>query len=311
MVIVMDLFLSLVFNIFPLYILIGLGFIAGRFFEVDRLTLANIAIFIVVPVVMFGYMAQLKIDAAYIALPVAYYCLLSAMAFLYLWIGRKIYPDNRANLLSLTTASHNSGYFGLPVMIFLFEPEWVALYMLIVVGGVFFESTVAYYIAARGAFDVRKSLKKLATYPVLYAVALGFIMNALWDQTLPKMALTYWTYFKGAYVVLGMMIIGAALSQMKHFEFSWRFNALVFFGKFTVWPLLMGAFVALDIYVLRLYGTEIHTMLMLLSIMPPAANVTAFATQFNTNPEKAATTVLAGTLFALIAIPLVLLLFGT
>jgi hypothetical protein len=130
------------------------------------------------------------------------------------------------------------------------------------------------------------------------------------DQTLPALALTYWTYFRGAYVVVGMMIIGSALSQMKHFEFSLRFNSLVFLGKFVAWPALMGAFVALDYFVLGLYGKEIHTMLMLLSIMPPAANVTAFAAQFNTNPEKAATTVMAGTIFALFAIPAALWLIG-
>lgn len=306
----MDLFLSLVFNIFPLYILIGLGFIAGRFFQVDRLTLANIVIFIIVPVVIFGYIVQLEINLAYMALPLLYYALLSLIALIYLCIGRKIYPDSRANLLSLTAACHNAGYFGLPVMISLFDIQWLAIYMFIIVGGVLFESTMAYYIAARGAFDVRQSLKRLMTYPSIYVVILGLLANKLWDQSLPEIAITYWVYFKGAYVVLGMMIIGAALAQARHFVFSWRFNALAFSGKFIVWPAFMGFFVALDIWVFQFYEPEIHTMLMLLSVMPPAAAVTAFATQFNTNPEKAATTVLAGTLFALIAIPLVLVLFG-
>jgi predicted permease len=192
---------------------------------------------------------------------------------------------------------------------FLFEPQWVALYMFVNLASLMYEATFAYYIAARGAYNAKESLKKVLAYPTLYAVILGFGVNAAHVE-LPELFLTYWSYFKGAYVVMGMMILGVALSAMHHFEFSLRYNALVFLGKFMVWPLLMGVFVALDIYVLHLYGSEIHTMLMLLSIMPPAANVTAFATQFNTNPEKAATTVLAGTLFALIAIPLVLVLFG-
>jgi hypothetical protein len=306
----MTLFLHLLINLLPLYVLIGFGFVGGKFFRIDRLTLANLVIFIIVPVVMFGYVAQLRFDPAYLLLPFAYYGLSAVMAFGFFWIGRKVYPDSRANLLALAAAQNNSGYFGLPVIMLLFDVKWVAIYMFINLGGIFVEATIAYYIAARGAFDVRGSLRRLASYPTLYVVPVGLLYNYFAGHTLPDMVLTYWTYFKGAYVVMGMMIIGSALSQMKHFEFSWRFNSLVFLGKFVCWPLLMGAFVLLDITVLGLYGREVHTMLMLLSLMPPAANVTAFAAQFNTNPEKAATTVLAGTLFALFALPAALWLIG-
>lgn len=306
----MTLFLHLLVNILPLYGLIGLGFVGGKFFKIDRLTLANLVIFIIVPMVMLGYVAQLKLNITYILLPCAYYVLSAIMAFGFLWIGRKVYPDSRANLLALASAQNNSGYFGLPVMLMLFDVQWVAVYMLINLGGVVFEATIAYYIAARGAFDVKASLSRLASYPTLYVVPIGLLYNYFSDHTLPEMALTYWTYFKGAYVVMGMMIIGTALSQMQHFEFSWRFNSLVFLGKFVSWPILMGCFVLLDIYGLGFYGKEVHTMLMLLSVMPPAANVTAFAAQFNTGAEKAATTVLAGTVFGLFALPAALWLIG-
>lgn len=306
----MQIFFTLLTNLLPLYALIGLGFVGGRFFQVDRITLANLVIFIIVPVVMFGFIAQLKLNPAYALLPFIYYILSAVMAFTFLKIGKSVYPDSRANILALATAQNNSGYFGLPVMLFLFDVEWVAVYMLINLGGIVFEATVSYYIAARGAFDTRESIRRLLSYPTLYIVPIALVFNYFSDQTLPPLALTYWTYFKGAYVVVGMMIIGSALSQMKNFEFSWRFNSLVFLGKFIAWPTLMGAFVLFDIYVLGFYGKEIHTMLMLLSIMPPAANVTAFAAQFNTNPEKAATTVMAGTIFALFAIPAALWLIG-
>ncbi|MCD8563311.1 MAG: AEC family transporter [Alphaproteobacteria bacterium] len=306
----MALFLHLLVNILPLYALIGLGFVGGKFFRIDRLTLANLVIFIIVPVVMFGYVAQLRFDPAYILLPFIYYGLSAVIAVLFYTIGKKVYPDSRANLLALATTQNNSGYFGLPVIMLLFDVKWTAIYMFINLGGIFVEATIAYYIAARGAFDVKTSLKRLAAYPTLYVVPVGLLYNYVAGHTLPDMVLTYWAYFKGAYVVLGMMIIGTALSQMAHIEFSWRFNSLVFLGKFIAWPLVMGSFVALDIYVLGLYGKEVHTMLILLSIMPPAANVTAFAAQFNTGAEKAATTVLAGTIFALFAIPAVLWLIG-
>ena len=51
-------------------------------------------------------------------------------------------------------------------------------------------------------------------------------------------------------------------------------------------------------------------MLLIMSIVPPAANIAAFAATLDLNPEKAATTVLLGTIFALFYIPAVLVLSG-
>jgi predicted permease len=47
-----------------------------------------------------------------------------------------------------------------------------------------------------------------------------------------------------------------------------------------------------------------------LSIVPTAANVAAFASQLDLVPEKAATTVLIGTVIALFYIPAMLILMG-
>ncbi len=78
-----------------------------------------------------------------------------------------------------------------------------------------FEATVMYYIAARGRFTVKQSLVKLAKFPSLYAIALGVAFN-LSGMQMSAGFLTYWGHVKGAYIVIGMMIIGCALSRVKN-----------------------------------------------------------------------------------------------
>ena len=51
-------------------------------------------------------------------------------------------------------------------------------------------------------------------------------------------------------------------------------------------------------------------IVILITIVPPAANSVAFAAQLNIRPEKAATTVLLGTVLALFYIPAVIWLVG-
>lgn len=306
----MSVFFALMLGLLPLYALIALGYGAARWYEVERESLASLAIYIIAPIVMFGYMAQIKLEPSYMLLPLLYYIFLTIVTFTLFSVGRKIYGDKRANLAALLTASHNSGYFGLPVIIMLFDQQWVGVYMLMALGGIFYESTIAYYLAARGSFSVKESLHKLVRYPSLYALPLGLLANFAFQRDMPDLFVTYWTYFKGAYVVVGMMIIGAALAKLRHFEFSLRFNALVYAGKLLLWPALMGGFVMLDNAFFGLFEENVHAMMLVLAILPPAANVTAFAMRFNIDPEKAATTVLVGTLLALFYIPAILIISG-
>ena len=64
-----DLVTLLVINIIPLYILIILGFIAGRYLDVNLHSIAIIAIYILAPVVNFGAMAKMEFTQEYILLP--------------------------------------------------------------------------------------------------------------------------------------------------------------------------------------------------------------------------------------------------
>ncbi len=107
-----------------------------------------------------------------------------------------------------------------------------------------------------------------------------------------------------------MMIVGAALAGVNKLVFGPRFMSLVFFGKFVVWPVLIYAFVLFDRVILQWYTPDIHNLILIMSLVPPAANIAAFAAQMNMKPEKAATTILAGTVFALVYIPAMIWLLG-
>ncbi len=304
----MDVFWSLFSNLLPLYILIGIGWFAGRHFGVQRETLANLSLFVLMPVMLFGFVSTLDLQPSYALLPLVMYGIQWVIAGGTLWLGRKIYDDSTPNLMAMCTAMGNFGYFGLPLVLLLFPPEWIGVYMFMLLGNILFEATVGYYIAARGNFTVRQSIRKLLRFPSLYAVTLGLLVNFS-GLPLPDVFFTYLDYFKGAYVICGMMIIGVALSYVREFVFGPRFLSIVFAGKFIAWPFLALTVVSFDRAVTNLFDPEVHKLFMVLSIVPPAANIAAFATQLNLTPEKAATTILAGTLFALIYIPGVLFFF--
>ena len=305
----MDVFLQLVASLVPLYLLIGCGFVIGRYTHLDRQTLINLVLYLCIPVVVFGFVAGLDLKPAYALLPVIVFLIQVTIGYAMLRVGHVIYGDARANLLSMCTAMANSGYFGLPLVLLLFDDRWVGVYMFMMLGFILYEATFGYYIAARGKFTVRASLSKVARFPSIYALSAGLLVNFL-GLPLPDLFKTYWGYCKGAYVILGMMIIGAALSRMDRLVFSPRFFSLVVLGKFIIWPLLAYGFIILDRTFLHLFEGPVQMLILVVSLMPPAANAVAFAGQFDVVPEKAATMVLAGTMLALFYIPAMLVLTG-
>lgn len=304
----MDIFLLLIGNLLPLYALIGLGYIAGKVFHADRQTLGALGIYIFMPIVAFGFVAKMEFQASYIALPILYYLLLVVVTYAWLLTGRTVYGDKRANLLAMCASAGNTGYFGLPLVIALFPPELVGLYIFIMMGGSVYEATYFYYVAARGKFDVRQSLIKLAKFPTLYAIAAGIMCNLSGVEFAPIVD-TYWGYFKGCYVVIGMMIIGAALARVKKLVWAPRFIMLSFLGKFLILPVIALILVYLDMHIFHWYDAAIHKMLFVMMIVPIAANIAAFAVEMDLKPEKAASTILYSTLFALLSIPLSLYLY--
>ncbi|MGM0656344.1 MAG: AEC family transporter [Thermodesulfobacteriota bacterium] len=303
-------FISLFINLLPLYAIIAAGYFAGRVFKVDSRTMASLSIYFFLPIVIFGFVSNMAFKPSYIILPAFLYIASTITALSFYALGKRIYKkDSRANLMALCSAMGNAGYFGLPLVLLFFDADKVAIYVFMLLGVSLFEATIGYYIAARGNFSVRNSLIKLLKFPSIYAIATALIVNAM-DIELPEMFWTYWTHVKGCYVIIGMMIIGVVLGSMKSLVFDLKLTVLVFIGKFLTIPLLGGLFIWLDSAVLHMFTIDIYHLIVLITIVPSAANVVAFSTQLNVQPEKAATTVLSGTIFALIYIPAVVWLIG-
>ncbi len=305
----MDTFLLLLFNMLPLYGIIALGFIAGRWLKVDRGALANMVLYIFLPIIVFGFVVKMDFQPSYIALPFVVLIIQTVIGLSFLWIGRRIYSGAEANILAMSASMGNTGYFGLPLALMLFTTEQVAIYIFALLGGAMYEATIGYYIAARGRFDMKTSLLKLARFPTIYAIAAAFIARSF-NFELTGQPELYWQYFRGAYIITGMMIVGAALAKVTKIEIGPRFLSLTILGKFIVWPALALAFIFIDRNYTHIYEDGIYNILLLLSFMPTAANVAAFAAQLDLIPEKAATAILIATLFAILYVPLALMVFG-
>lgn len=304
----MEVFFSLFIKLLPLYFTILLGFVAGKYLGVKKESVATLVIYLIAPVIFFNGVFTTTISISSLSLPLLVFAICCFICLLFYSIGGLFWKDATKNMLAFISSDGNNGYFGLPVAILLFRPNLIGLFIFAGLGILLYENTLGFFIAARGHYTMKESLYKLLRLPLIYAVALGLIAN-LFGLHVGSIYTDVVSNFRGAYTILGMMIVGLGLSDISNYKFDFQFISLSFLAKFLVWPLVVFLLIFFDNHFLKFYSSDIYKILILLSVVPLAANTVSFATLLRTHPDKVALTVLLSTIFALAFIPFMAMLF--
>lgn len=301
----------LINNVFPLYGLILLGFIMGKYMNLDVGPIATIMLYAILPFVMFGAAGTMKFTSDFIVPPliIASISIIASTTTYFaagaVW-GKE---DKRKNLLGLLGVSSNATYFGVPIAIAMTGQEWLGLYMMMVLPLFILDCTLSYYFGARGDFNIRDSLIRVAKLPIIYGAFAGFAFN-LSGLEFNTLMFDYWERFTGTMIILGMMMIGAALAKMDKFRFDWNFFAGVVAARYLLWPALGLFWVFVDIQYMHLMNETLHSFILLICACPLAANTVAYATKLNLFPALTACMVLTTTFLAFAFIPLIMWLQG-
>jgi len=296
-------------NIITLYILVILGYIGGKCLNVHRESIAQILFYIVVPIVFFEVGLKTEIDYDFLLIPIILFLVSATLCFSYLYISNRIWHDCRANLIAFASGTGNTGYFGFPLALMLFNEQAVGIYMLGNIGFSIYDYSVGAYIISRGNYTKKEAINKVSKLPMIYAFLIGLLLNGF-GWSVPAELIKIAEYMRGTYITLGMMIIGLGLATVKSFRINIKFLSLFLSAKFIAAPLLILLLIQIDKTFLHLFldNEFVYETMVLLAIVPPAANTVVFATLNKCYPEEAAAAVLVGTLLALVYVPFMIFL---
>lgn len=305
----MSVFLTLISKILPLYISIILGFVATFFLECSRKDITKILFYLLTPFVVINATINVKLIPSLLFLPIFLFLLSTIMAFSFLPLFKKFYHDETANLLALSASTGNTGNIGIPIAIIFFSSDIANVYIFTVLAMILYGNSIGYYISAKGNFTTKDSIKKVLKLPVLYAFIIGIALNLL-HVKMPDVFANYITYIKGAYVILGMMLLGMGMEKVKlgeALDVKFLFSTLSI--KFILWPCLILAFILIDKNYIHFLQSEYYQVMFLYSTVPLAVNTVTIATLLDMKPEKMSLAVLISTLFALFYIPVMMFWF--
>jgi predicted permease len=300
----MNIFFALLGKLIPLYIIIGLGFIAGKYLHVKKESIAPLAMYILSPMIVFNAALTTPISVSTLSFPVLIFVMACLICIVFFFLGGFVWHDTTRNILAFAAGDGNTGYFGIPVATVLFNTSLVNIYIFGILGLILFENSLGFFITARGHYTAKECILKIIKLPSLYTFCTGLLFNMM-GLHLGSIYTDTVSNFQGAYIILGMMIIGLGLASVVNYKFDFKFIGLSFFAKFFVWPMLMILAIIINNTTLRIYDPHIYKVMILFSIVPLAVFTVVFATQLNAQPEKASLAVLLSTLFALFYIPLI------
>ncbi len=304
----MTIFFGLLAKLIPLYFIIGLGFISGKYLHVKKESIAPLAMYVLSPMIVFNAALTTPISISTLSFPVLIFAMACLICIVFFFLGGFIWHDTTRNILAFTAGDGNTGYFGIPVATVLFNTNLVNIYIFGILGLILFENSLGFFITAKGHHTVQECLLKITKLPSLYAFCIGLFLNVI-GLHLGSIYTDTVRNFQGAYLILGMMIIGLGLASIVNYKFDFKFIGLSFLAKFFVWPAMMVLVIIVNNTTLQIYDPHIYKVMILFSIVPLAVFTIVFATQLNAQPEKASLAVLLSTIFALFYIPLISVLF--
>lgn len=180
------------------------------------------------------------------------------------------------------------GFFGIAICFALFGEEGLGLWMLFLVITTLFESTVNYQ------YLTEKSFLK---FPVFWAVVFGIIAT----PKLPNLLFELHREFRGAYFVLGCLLIGSAVKGKVNLNDA----CLGVLAKLTFLPLVVISLTILDQYTATLLNEVEKRQLLIFSLLPTTPTLVSYVAYSNRDPNLASWIVILTSILSVIFISLI------
>ena len=221
------------------------------------------------------------------------------------WVPRFISKNHDdQGMIGFSLMFANVGFIGYPIVASIFGPKAVFYAALLNVPNTFFIFTAGVMLV-KGEYSIRQFNPKVLLSPALIGAFIAALLVAFGVHT-PEMIARPITMVGNITVPAALMIIGSSMARLPLRE-------IIGSGKVFATSFLRLVIVPLSVYFLfRLCGvnTLINNINTVVIAMPVASFGTMFCMKYGRNPSLMTEATFITTLFSIITIPLITLLFG-
>ncbi|MCZ7552881.1 MAG: hypothetical protein B6D39_07120 [Anaerolineae bacterium UTCFX2] len=300
-----ELFVILLNNLLPIFLIAGVGALLGSFTELNPRSLSQLVLYVFSPCLIFNLLTQSNIDNIVFLRVALFSFVLVLILGVITWIAGAALKFDRTLISStvMATVFMNAGNYGLPVVLFAFGPEAVPIAGLFFVVNISLAYTAGTVIASLSSTDLKKATLNLLKLPLIYAVLLALLfINTGWRIPVP---LARAAQLLGDAAIPCMIILLGLQLKSGNFRVQWAPIALIAGLRLVVSPVLA----ALILPHFGLFGQTGGT-LALQAGMPTAVITTLLSTEYDANPAFASSAVFITTIISPLTITPLLTILG-
>ena len=299
-------------NIVPIFILIGLGYLISKKFDLQIYTLSKLLFYFFVPGFIFVnlYITPMKLDM----LNVLFCGIL--LLITHDMIGRVIartrhYDTGMENAFKNSIMFNNSGNIGVSLITLIFSSgpfavdgktpylqEAIAAQIIILVLQNITGNTLGFYNAGRARMNPRESVLQVLKMPAIYVILAAFVMKNISLDLTQTAVWPALEYIKNGLVPMALLTLGVQLSKTA-FDFKNMEAYLSVAIKLLVSPLVALGF----IYLLGFSGVVAQTIFIAHAV-PTAVNTALIAVEHDSYPDFAAQAVMMSTVMSALTLTL-------
>ncbi|HLR04119.1 MAG TPA: AEC family transporter [Virgibacillus sp.] len=285
--------------LFPVFIIMGIGYFIQKKFQLNLDTLAKLNIYFLVPGFIFVKLYSTQFSGDVFLYVIIFFIIYVVILFL---ISKGVALLQGLNPAKSTTVSNgviffNSGNYGVPVNDLVFRGDPLAMSIQVIVLTMQNILTFTYGIFALQSLKIGK-LNALLGYfrmPILYALAVAVIMN-YFDIPVPEFIWIPANYIADAMIAIALILLGAQVSRIK-LKWEWSSTYIHILLRLVIGPLIA----LVIIWMMNLDGV-IAQALFIASAMPTSVNSSVIAQEYDNYPELAAQIVLYSTILSAVTV---------
>jgi predicted permease len=294
---------TVIFNvILPVFIIAGAGAVAGRWLKLEVQSLSRSVLYIFGPALVFRSLLTTELSASDAAQIVGFVLITTAMVGLVAWtiIRGLEFSAVRANAFLLSVLLINAGNYGLSVSLFAFgDPGLERAVIFYAVSSVII-NTVGVYLASRGRAQSSVALRNVFRVPLVYAVALAFILRAAGITSLPPALFQPIDLLADAAVPVLLLVLGIELAE------SHLTQELGSFGLAAALRLGVAAGIAIAVAAVMGLDGLTRQVCIIQASMPTAVLSVVLAVEFDTDPQFVTSVVFVSTLLSSLTVTVLL-----
>lgn len=305
-------------NILPIFVLIGLGYLLSKKFDLDIFSLSKLSFYLFAPAFVFCYLytADIKLDMIKVFL--CGIMLLIVYGLLGDIIARvRHYDVGLTNAFKNSVMFNNSGNIGVSLVTLVFssppflvdgktpylEEAITAQIMILVIQNIA-TNTLGFFNAGRATMNVKDSMKQVFAMPSIYVVPLALVLKYVdFDLT----STSIWPaldYLKSGMVPMALITLGVQLARTT-FDFTSIDVHLAVVTRLIIGPLVALVF----IYLWGFQGIIAQTLLISYAV-PTAVNTALIAVECDSCQDFAAQTVMTSTVFSAVTLTVAIFVSG-